>query len=103
MLPGQPAASLLDTYSAGRAPVARQIVLRANKSSREFVQLFAALGVSGDDTEAGMTASIEERKAGTAAGAAKRAALAEAMELKNYEFNARRRARAVLPVRGDRP
>ena len=35
-----------------------------------------------------MAASIEERKANTPAGAAKRAALVEAMELKNYEFNA---------------
>ena len=41
---GRPAPSLLDTYSAERAPVARQIVLRANKSSREFVQFFEVLG-----------------------------------------------------------
>ena len=88
VLRGQAAASLLDTYSAERAPVARQIVLRANKSSREFVQLFDALGVSGSDTETAMIEAIEERKAGTARGAAKRAALVAAMELKNYEFNA---------------
>jgi 2,4-dichlorophenol 6-monooxygenase len=35
-----------------------------------------------------MRAQIEERKANTPRGAAKRAALVEAMELKNYEFNA---------------
>ena len=34
---GQAAPSLLETYSTERAPVAKQIVLRANKSSREFV------------------------------------------------------------------
>jgi 2,4-dichlorophenol 6-monooxygenase len=84
----QAGASLLDTYSAERAPVARQIVLRANKSSREFVQLFDALGMNMAGTEAEMVQAIEERKASTAAGAAKRAALVEAMELKNYEFNA---------------
>ena len=39
VLRGQAGPSLLDTYSAERAPVAEQIVLRANKSSREFVQL----------------------------------------------------------------
>jgi 2,4-dichlorophenol 6-monooxygenase len=35
-----------------------------------------------------MMAQIEERKDDTPRGAAKRAALVEAMELKNYEFNA---------------
>jgi 2,4-dichlorophenol 6-monooxygenase len=35
-----------------------------------------------------MRAQIEERKANTPRGAAKRAALVKAMELKNYEFNA---------------
>jgi 2,4-dichlorophenol 6-monooxygenase len=88
VLRGQAGVSLLDTYSAERAPVARQIVLRANKSSREFVQLFDALGVTAAQTEAEMVQAIEERKANSAAGAAKRAALVEAMELKNYEFNA---------------
>ena len=88
VLRGQASASLLDTYSAERAPVARQIVLRANKSSREFVQLFDALGVTGAKTEAEMIERIEERKLNTPRGAATRAALVEAMELKNYEFNA---------------
>jgi 2,4-dichlorophenol 6-monooxygenase len=88
VLHGQASPSLLGTYSAERAPVARQIVLRANQSSREFVQLFDALGVTGARTEAEMIEQIEERKANTARGAAKRAALVEAMELKNYEFNA---------------
>ena len=44
--------------------------------------------MTGATTEAEMIAQIEERKAGTPRGAAKRAALVEAMELKNYEFNA---------------
>jgi 2,4-dichlorophenol 6-monooxygenase len=79
---------LLATYSQERAPIARQIVRRANKSSREFVQFFDVLGLLDAEDEAGMSAAIEERKANTAAGAAKRAALVEAMELKNYEFNA---------------
>src|SRR5271154_3836435 len=65
VLRGQAGAALLGTYSAERAPVARQIVLRANKSSREFVQLFDALGVTGAKTEAEMIAGIEERKANT--------------------------------------
>jgi 2,4-dichlorophenol 6-monooxygenase len=88
VLRGQATPALLETYSAERAPVAERIVKRANKSSREFVELFEALGVTEARTEAEMVERIEERKANTPAGAAKRAALVEAMELKNYEFNA---------------
>ena len=88
VLRGQAEPSLLDTYSAERAPVAERVVRRANKSSREFVQFFEVLGLLDATTEAEMVAAIEERKANTPAGAAKRAALIDAMELKNYEFNA---------------
>jgi 2,4-dichlorophenol 6-monooxygenase len=88
VLRNQAGQELLDTYSAERAPVARQIVTRANKSSREFVQFFEVLGLTDAETEEEMRAQIEERKANTPRGAAKRAALVEAMELKNYEFNA---------------
>jgi 2,4-dichlorophenol 6-monooxygenase len=85
---GHAGPELLETYSQERAPVARQIVTRANKSSREFVQFFEVLGLTDAETEEEMRAQIEERKANTPRGAAKRAALVEAMELKNYEFNA---------------
>jgi 2,4-dichlorophenol 6-monooxygenase len=88
VLRGEASPSLLETYSAERAPVARQIVLRANKSSREFVQFFDVLGLTGAETAAEMIKQIEERRANTPRGAAKRAALVKAMELKNYEFNA---------------
>jgi 2,4-dichlorophenol 6-monooxygenase len=88
VLSGQAAPDLLDTYTVERAPVAKQIVLRANKSSREFVQLFAALGIAPGQTDAEMIAQIDERKDISPAGAAKRHALLEAMALKDYEFNA---------------
>jgi 2,4-dichlorophenol 6-monooxygenase len=88
VLRDQAGPDLLETYSAERAPVARQIVLRANQSSREFVQFFEVLGLTTAETEEEMRAAIEERKASTERGAAKRAALVAAMELKNYEFNA---------------
>lgn len=88
VLRGQADPSLLETYSTERAPVAERIVKRANRSSREFVDLFVALGVTEAETEKEMVAAIEERKANTPEGAAKRAALVEAMDLKNYEFNA---------------
>jgi 2,4-dichlorophenol 6-monooxygenase len=88
VLRGQAGPELLETYSTERAPVAKQIVTRANKSSREFVQFFEVLGLLDAETEEEMRAQIEERKANTPRGKAKRHALVEAMELKNYEFNA---------------
>ncbi|MFF4363155.1 FAD-dependent oxidoreductase [Streptomyces sp. NPDC001604] len=88
VLRGQADPSLLETYSVERAPVAKRIVTRANKSSREFVDIFRALGVLDAKDEDEMRALIEERKANTPEGAAKRAALVAAMETKNYEFNA---------------
>ncbi|MGW3845976.1 FAD-dependent oxidoreductase [Streptomyces fagopyri] len=88
VLRGQAAPALLDSYTAERAPVAERIVKRANRSSREFVGIFESLGLLDARTEAEMAAAIEERKGNTPAGAAKRAALVRAMDLKNYEFNA---------------
>ena len=88
VLRGTAGPGLLDTYTVERAPVAAQIVTRANRSSREFVGLFEALGVAPGQSDEQAAAAIEERKAATPEGARKRAALAAAMELKNYEFNA---------------
>src|SRR3546814_4565167 len=88
VLRGQAGPSLLESYSAERAPVAERIVTRANKSAREFADIFEALGIVGLDDPAEMVRAIEERKANTPEGAAKRAALVKAMDTKNYEFNA---------------
>ena len=88
VLRGEAGPGLLETYSQERAPVAKQIVTRANKSSREFGQFFEVLGLTEAETEEEMREQIEERKANTGRGRAKRAALVSAMELKNYEFNA---------------
>lgn len=88
VLRGQAGAALLETSSSERAPVAREIVLRANKSGREFGEIFAALGFDTATTEAELIERVEERKADTPAGRAKRDALKAALELKNYEFNA---------------
>ena len=85
---GQAADSLLETYSVERAPVAKQIVTRANQSGREFGALFEALGLEPGQSEDEMHAAIASRKDNSAAGASKRAKVREAMELKNYEFNA---------------
>lgn len=80
--------SLLDTYTEERAPVAKQIVTRANQSGREFGALFEALGLEEGQSAEEMNAAIASRKDATPEGAAKRAKVKEAMDLKNYEFNA---------------
>jgi len=88
VLKGQAGEELLETYSAERAPVAKQIVLRANQSGREVGKLFEALGIDKAESADEMLALIESRKDNTAEGAAKRRAVQDAMEIKNYECNA---------------
>lgn len=88
VLRGQAGSGLLDSYSQERVPVAEQIVKRANKSSREFVGIFEALGVAQATTVEDMQTELAELRADTPEGAVKRRALAAAMEIKNYEFNA---------------
>jgi 2,4-dichlorophenol 6-monooxygenase len=88
VLRGQAGEGLLDSYQTERAPVAAQIVTRANKSSRQFGQFFEVLGLATAKDEQEMRDRIEERKLNTPGGRAKREALVGAMEIKNYEFNA---------------
>lgn len=104
VLKGRADPSLLDTYEAERAPVAKQIVERANKSRVEFGPIFEALGLSEARSAEQMQASIEARKENTPEAAEQREKLREAIELKNYEFNAhgvelgqRYRSAAVVP------
>ncbi|WUJ73468.1 FAD-dependent monooxygenase [Kribbella soli] len=85
VLKGQASPELLDTYNDERAPIAKQIVDRANKSRNQFGQIFRALGMT-PDAPAGRT--IESRKDDTPEGAAQREELRQAIELKDYEFNA---------------
>ncbi|MET9275285.1 FAD-dependent monooxygenase [Kribbella sp. NPDC003557] len=85
VLKGQAGPQLLDSYDAERAPIARQIVDRANKSRTQFGQIFRALGMT-PDAPAGRT--IDSRKDDTPAAAEQREELRKAIELKDYEFNA---------------
>lgn len=84
---GQARPELLDTYTDERAPVAQQIVERANLSRDQFLPLFEALGVVGGDEE-GITKALHAARQPDAEGAKKRRAIREAIELKHYEFNA---------------
>jgi 2,4-dichlorophenol 6-monooxygenase len=88
VLRGSAGPGLLDSYDAERAPVGRQIVLRANQSIEEFGPIFAALGFTGTHDPAEMSAHMAARADDTPQAVEQRAALREALELKDYEFNA---------------
>jgi hypothetical protein len=103
VLKGQASPALLDSYSAERAPVGRQIVDRANLSRSQFAPVFEALGIAGGCDDQGIVAGLAACRAGGADGAKRREQLDEAIRLKNYEFNAhgvelnqRYRSKAVL-------
>jgi 2,4-dichlorophenol 6-monooxygenase len=81
---GDAAESLLDSYSAERAPVGEQVVRRANQSRREYAGLHEALATE----RPGGPAGAAKLTAPTPEGARARAALAAALALKDNEYNA---------------
>ncbi|GAB2593977.1 2,4-dichlorophenol 6-monooxygenase [Paractinoplanes abujensis] len=85
---GRAEPALLDSYDAERAPVARQIVERANQSIADTGRILTALGV--EDTTDGdvLERQLAKRKEPGAEGAKLRQALREAIAYKSYEFNA---------------
>jgi 2,4-dichlorophenol 6-monooxygenase len=104
VLKGKADPSLLETYDDERVPIGEQIVERANKSIEEFGPIFEALGLTETGNPEQMRANMEARKENTPEAAEQREKLREAIELKNYEFNAhgvelnqRYRSAAVLP------
>ncbi len=88
VLKGHAGASLLDSYSEERAPIAKQIVTRANQSIGEFGPIFEALGMTGGSDIAQIKASMDARCDPGAAGEAQREALRQAIAFKKYEFDA---------------
>ena len=88
VLKGQAGSALLDTFSAERAPIAKQIVTRANQSIGEFGPIFQALGMTGGTDIDKIKASMDARCDATRAGENQRAALREAIAFKKYEFDA---------------
>jgi hypothetical protein len=80
--------SLLDSYDAERAPVARQIVERANQSIADTGRIVAALDVD-DTTDVGkLNRQLALRKAPGPEGEKIRESLREAIAYKAYEFDA---------------
>ncbi|HQZ12353.1 MAG TPA: FAD-dependent monooxygenase [Devosia sp.] len=88
VLKGQAGEHLLDSYNAERAPVAKQIVTRANKSIGEFGPIFKALGLLDSIDPVKMQQNMDARVENTADAEAQRAAIREAIAAKVYEFDA---------------
>ncbi|ATX66620.1 FAD-dependent oxidoreductase [Roseinatronobacter bogoriensis] len=105
---GQAGPGLLKTYSEERAPVAKQIVTRANQSIGEFGPIFEALGLLGSVDPVKMQENMDKRCNTDTAAEAQREALRNAIAFKKYEFdchgvemNQRYSSQAV--VRDDQP
>lgn len=88
VLDGTASPSLLDTYGDERAPIGRQVVLRANKSIRETAPVFEALGGLSPQTPEQVWRNIAARKDATTEAGEQRERLREAIASKVYEFNA---------------
>ena len=85
---GQAGDALLDSYTEERAPVAKQIVTRANQSIGEFGPIFEALGMTGGDDVEKIKAGIAARCDAGEAAERQRAAIRDAIAFKKYEFDA---------------
>ncbi|MEL6503731.1 MAG: FAD-dependent monooxygenase [Pseudomonadota bacterium] len=87
VLKGQAGERLLDSYDKERAPVAKQIVTRANQSIGEFGPIIQALGLEDASDPVKMQANMDARCENTASAEKQRAALNEAIAFKKYEFD----------------
>lgn len=88
VLKGQAGDGLLDSYQAERAPIAKQIVTRANRSIEEFGPIFKALGLLDSIDPVKMQQNMDARCNNTPAAEEQRAAIRTAIAAKVYEFDA---------------
>jgi len=86
VIKGHAGEKLLDTYTVERAPIGAQVVKRANQSRVDYAPLNRCFRDS--DAKDPVAAGIEKLADPGPEGQARRAALGEALRLKNYEFNA---------------
>lgn len=87
VIKGQAGERLLDTYDKERAPIAKQIVTRANQSIGEFGPIIQALGLEDASDPQKMQANMDARCENTDAAEKQRHALNEAIAFKKYEFD----------------
>jgi 2,4-dichlorophenol 6-monooxygenase len=84
---GEATPKLLDTYTAERAPIAKQIVTRANQSIAEFGPIFEALGMDGGVDHDKIQRNMDARCDTGEKAEKQREALRKAIEFKKYEFD----------------
>lgn len=88
VLNGRAGPKLLDSFNAERAPVAKQIVTRANKSISEFGPIFEALGLLESIDPVKMQQNMDARCDDTPEAEEQRRKIREAIAAKVYEFDA---------------
>jgi 2,4-dichlorophenol 6-monooxygenase len=88
VLKGQAGAKLLDSYQVERAPIAKQIVTRANKSIEEFGPIFKALGLLDSIDPVKMQQNMDARCDDTDDAERQREEIRKAIAFKVYEFDA---------------
>ena len=84
---GKAGDSLLESYNEERAPIAKQIVTRANQSISEFGPIFEALGMDGGVDHEKIQRNMEARCNADEHAERQREALRKAIEFKKYEFD----------------
>jgi 2,4-dichlorophenol 6-monooxygenase len=87
VLKGQATPKLLESFSVERAPIAKQIVTRANQSIGEFGPIFEALGMDGGVDHDKIKRNMDGRADATPQAEKQRAALRKAIAFKSYEFD----------------
>ncbi|HEY1824167.1 MAG TPA: FAD-dependent monooxygenase [Trebonia sp.] len=104
VLRGQADPSLLDSFEAERAPVAKQTVTRANKSLGDFPPILGALGLLDTTDPEQMSANMAALSDADSASGEQRAALRAAINSTHYvynthgvEMNQRYTSAAVIP------
>ena len=103
VLRGTAGPGLLDSYQAERAPIAKQIVTRANKSIEEFGPIFKALGLLDSVDPVKMQQNMDARCDDTPQAEEQRAADPRGDRLQGLRIRrARRRDEPALPLRRGR-
>ncbi|MEO0423534.1 MAG: FAD-dependent monooxygenase [Pseudomonadota bacterium] len=87
VLQGKAGEALLESYSQERAPVAKQIVRRANRSLALMPPIAKALGLLDAETPEQMRANMAARKAATPQAAEQREALRQAITASDPVYN----------------
>ncbi len=87
VIKGHATPALLESFSQERAPIAKQIVTRANQSIGEFGPIFESLGMDGGVDHDKIQRNMDARCDTGERAEKQREALRKAIEFKKYEFD----------------